>query len=155
MANRSVSNSLSFQCKAGAHGEANWFPHGQGYRVTFARTVEGKRKRISFDFWGSVHDAQQGKDPTRMEVLECWLQEACSGMEYEDDFQGFCREFGYDYEAALEYERDYRKQSDQRKTWKGCIKMYRKAQTLGFDPGEVWNTEFAGDNYPSDEEIAA
>lgn len=42
--------------------------HGDRYRVTIKRQ---NRQSISFDFWNSLSDKQDGKRPTAYDVLSC------------------------------------------------------------------------------------
>ena len=44
---------------------------GTHYRVKIARTNTKFNGSISFDFWGSVHDAETGRTPTAYDVLAC------------------------------------------------------------------------------------
>lgn len=67
---------------------AAWEHSGHHYRVTL--TGKG-RPRLTFDFWGSQHDMEQGKDPTPYDVLSCLSSDSHScGM----SFGEFCSEFG-------------------------------------------------------------
>lgn len=48
--------------------------HGDRYRVTIKRDGTGAiplTNSISFDFWNSLNDAQEGKKPTAYTVLAC------------------------------------------------------------------------------------
>lgn len=87
---------------------AQWQPAGHHYRVTLSRShrpieqraVAGypvgvmldKSTRLTFDFWGSVNDADKGKDPTPYDVLAC----VSSDIYTPETFEEFCSEFGYD-----------------------------------------------------------
>jgi hypothetical protein len=77
--------------------------HGDRYRITISRKGGG---RISFDFWNSLHDVQNGAttvDP--YSALSCIGGDAhCAGT-----FEDFCADSGYD--------EDSRKAHD---TWKRC-----------------------------------
>ena len=71
--------------------------HGDRYRVTISREGSG---RLSFDFWNSVKDVQDGKEPTAYDVLAC-----ISGDIYTpEDFAEFCSEYGYDPDSRRAYQ---------------------------------------------------
>lgn len=53
------------------------------------------RRSISFDFWNSLHDVQQGKSPTAYDVLACVSGDVYSPETFED----FCSEYGYDADS--------------------------------------------------------
>ena len=67
--------------------------HGDRYRVTIWRGKGGRR--LSFDFWNSLNDCQQGKEPTAYNVLAC----ISSNVNCPDTFGNFCREYGYDADS--------------------------------------------------------
>jgi hypothetical protein len=48
--------------------------HGNRYRVSLMR--QDQRKRLSFDFWNSKHDADKGRDPGYYDVLACVASDA-------------------------------------------------------------------------------
>jgi len=66
--------------------------HGDRYRVTIGRKGGG---RVSFDFWNSQKDMQEGKEPTAYDVLSC----AGSDINCPDTFEDFCGEYGYDLDS--------------------------------------------------------
>lgn len=68
--------------------------HGDQYRVTLKRTGDA-RKSVSFDFWNSLNDSQQGKTPSAYDVL------ACISSDYytPDTFEDFCSNYGYDEDS--------------------------------------------------------
>lgn len=47
-------------------------------------------KRITFDYWGSIRDAEEDRHPTPYDVLAC----ISSDMHCAESFQDFCSEFG-------------------------------------------------------------
>jgi hypothetical protein len=63
--------------------------HGHHYRVTLSKPA----KRLTFDFWSSIKDAEDGiKTVTPYSVLAC-----ISGDAYTPEtFKDFCAEFGYE-----------------------------------------------------------
>ena len=66
--------------------------HGDRYRVTISRKGGG---RLGFDFWNSVNDVQNGKEPTAYDVLAC-----ISGDVFcPETFKDFCGEYGYDEDS--------------------------------------------------------
>ena len=66
--------------------------HGDRYRVTISRKGGG---RLGFDFWNSVKDVQNGKEPTAYDVLAC-----ISGDVFcPETFKDFCGEYGYDKDS--------------------------------------------------------
>lgn len=70
--------------------------HGDRYRVTLRQTDATRRPRsVSFDFWNSHSDMQNGKRPTAYDVLAC-----VSGDIYcPESFEEFCGEYGYDEDS--------------------------------------------------------
>lgn len=65
-----------------------WGPNhgGNHYRVT----LSGKCRRLTFDFWGSINDAQNGEDPSAYSILACISSDAYTS----DTFADFCSEMG-------------------------------------------------------------
>lgn len=49
----------------------------------------------TFDFWGSIHDKENNKKPTKYGVLACLSVEEFLG------FEDFCSSFGYDTDSIL------------------------------------------------------
>lgn len=91
--------------------------HGDCYRVTMRRNG----KRISFRFWNSLNDSQNGKALDAYSVLAC-----CSSDLYcPDTFEDFCAEYGYDL--------DSRKAES---TFKLCLAQKERLEKL-FDSEEV------------------
>ena len=76
--------------------------HGDRYRVTISRKGGG---RISFDFWNSLHDMQEGNHPHPYDVLSCISLDAYCP----DTFEDFCEEYGYDQDSRKAFS-----------TWKQC-----------------------------------
>ena len=86
------------------------------YRVGIHRPLksgyDGTPRRIGFNFWGSINDAEKGIHPSSYNVLAC-----ISGDVYcPDTFEEFCSEYGYD--------------EDSRKAWKIFKKAGRFAEKL-------------------------
>lgn len=51
--------------------------------------------RLTFDFWGSVNDFNEGREPTAYDVLACISGDA----NYPDKFEDFCSEMGMDTDS--------------------------------------------------------
>lgn len=66
-------------------------PCGDHYRVT----LSGKKRRLSFDFWGSQRDAETGEDPSPYSVLAC----VSSDINTPETFAKYCQEFGDDEDS--------------------------------------------------------
>jgi hypothetical protein len=66
--------------------------HGDRYRVTISRKTGG---RVSFDFWNSQKDMQEGKSPTACDALACISSDATCP----DNFEDFCAEYGYETDS--------------------------------------------------------
>lgn len=64
----------------------------QHYRVTIRR-IGGLS--ISFDFFGSIHDASIGKAPSAYDVLAC----ISGDIHCPDTFADFCAEYGYNEDS--------------------------------------------------------
>jgi len=63
-----------------------------GITVRAARASGG---RLSFDFWNSQKDMQEGKAPTAYDVLAC----ISGDVNCPDTFEDFCGEYGYDLDS--------------------------------------------------------
>lgn len=59
-----------------------------------ARNVKNSR-RLVFDFWGSIKDAEDGKEPTAYDILACISSDAYTP----ETFAEFCGEFGYEADS--------------------------------------------------------
>jgi hypothetical protein len=68
--------------------------HGDEYTVTLRRHT-GRPESISFSFWNSQHDMQEGKSPTAYNVLAC----ISSDIYTPETFEEFCAEYGYDADS--------------------------------------------------------
>lgn len=64
---------------------------GNHYRVT----LSGKARRLTFSFWGSIKDAEEGRYPTAYSVLSCISSDANTPEAFAD----FCNEYGYDSDS--------------------------------------------------------
>lgn len=73
--------------------------HGHHYRVTISRGKSPrpicsgttlKPDRFTFDFWGSIADAQSGKHPHAYDILACISSDAHTP----ETFEGWCSEYG-------------------------------------------------------------
>ena len=67
---------------------------GAGQEARFCEHVDHP-KRITFDFWNSQHDMQEGKSPTVYDVLSC----IGADVGLPDAFEEYCREFGGDEDS--------------------------------------------------------
>jgi hypothetical protein len=66
--------------------------HGDRYRITISRKGAG---RLSFDFWNSQHDRDEGNEPTAYDVFA-----SISGDAYcPDAFEEFCSEYDHDTDS--------------------------------------------------------
>lgn len=65
---------------------APWDVAGHHYRVT----LSGHRRRFTFDFWGSAHDAAENVDPSAASILSC----VASDINTPETFEDFCAEYG-------------------------------------------------------------
>ncbi len=93
------------------HKSCPWSESASGnhYRITIYRKDEYKKGvmvpdcdsndnpqgRMSFDFWGSINDAQAGRDPSAYDVLAC----ISSDIYCDDSFSEFCGSMGYDEDS--------------------------------------------------------
>jgi len=68
--------------------------HGEEFKITIirdSRKVGVRRKKsISFSFWNSLADLQDGKKPTPYSILAC----ISSDLYCPDTFKEYCEEFG-------------------------------------------------------------
>jgi hypothetical protein len=77
---------------------------GHHYRVTLSRTFDNFNQatgvqppsRLVFDFWGSIADAENGRDPSAYDVLAC-----ISGDSYcaDQSFAEWCGDYGEDVDS--------------------------------------------------------
>jgi hypothetical protein len=82
--------------------------HGDRYRVTLSKNDEEQgRARVSFDFWNSHKDMQDGKEPDAYDVLSC----IASDLYAPETFEEFCSEYGYD-EDSRKAERTFKATND-------------------------------------------
>lgn len=93
---------------------AHWEPSGNHYRVT----ISGKLRRITFDFWGSVHQADNNLTPREYSVLAC----ISSDVYVPNKFKDFCDEYGYEEDSIKAMQ-----------TWQRCIKFERRLRAFFTD----------------------
>ena len=67
--------------------------HGDEYQITISR--KGVSGRLSFRFWNSLNDVQNGNEPNAYDVLSCVSSEAYTP----ETFRDFCAEYGYDEDS--------------------------------------------------------
>ena len=60
---------FTVRIKPGAKDEPAWDVHGIGYNVTVRRKSDGRR--LSFDFWDSKANMDEGREPTAYDILAC------------------------------------------------------------------------------------
>lgn len=94
----------------------------------FKVSVKHEQNSISFDYYGSQHDWQQGNETLEgndlLFTFRSFLGDAQSGaMTFED----FCGEFGYDTDS---------RQAE--KIWKACKKAMTQAKNLGIDEDKIY-----------------
>ncbi len=83
--------------------------HGYRYRVRIRRRETGRN--LTFYFWGSHHDMQEGRAPNAYDVLAC-----ISGDQFcPEDFRDFCAEYGYDCDSRKAYA-----------TWRRCLRFAKR-----------------------------
>ncbi len=89
--------------------------HGDRYRVTISRKRGAPAPaRVSFDFWNSLHDVQQGETTvTPYSTLACISSDAYTP----DDFESFCGDFGYATDSRVAEQ-----------TWKRCLAFAKRLQ---------------------------
>lgn len=59
-------------------------------------TVTHNKKRLSFDFWGSVMNPENKTEQEVVFAFYCFLSDSCAGN---GTFENFCSEFGYDQDS--------------------------------------------------------
>lgn len=69
--------------------------HGDRYRIRISG--QNGKGSISFDFWNSLNDVQEGRRPRAYEVLACISSEAYCP----DTFEDYCAEYGYDEDSRM------------------------------------------------------
>lgn len=84
---------------------APWHDESRGerhhYRVTLSRNVYAGRNshspkaRLTFDFFGSIADAEKGAHPRAYDVLAC----LSGDINTPDTFAEFCGDYGYDADS--------------------------------------------------------
>lgn len=115
----------TFRIKAKYIGKVYGFPNekdSKGHHNQFNVSITNMdtKRRISFKYYGSVADYQQGIDCIEEEehpsLLYCFIYDAHIGYSTFDDF---CSEFGYDTDSR-----------SAEKIYKACIKTMEKAFKL-------------------------
>lgn len=79
-------------------------------------TLKNSKGACVFDFFGSINDFEQGKEPSEYDIL------ACLDYHTSNSFENFCADFGYD--------------SDSRKTnkiWKSSLKQSNELRAIFTD----------------------
>jgi len=79
-----------------------WGKEGKKHGMHYSVTLENKRGKYVFDYWGSIADAEkirfgEGKKvkPSAYDVL------ACLSTDYDDNFDDFCDSFGYSSDSIM------------------------------------------------------
>lgn len=83
------------------------------FRHHYRVTLKGPGGSYTFDFWGSIADAENGKDAKPYDVLACLEWYAA------EDYQEFCSEFGYETDSRKAYQ-----------TWKACTAQRRALERI-------------------------
>ena len=84
------SKSVKISCKYGAPANSE-FPNSTGWTVTLK--YQGHQVTTPF-YQGSAHT----EEPTAADVLYCLIQDT-SGYDYNDSFEDWCSEYGYDTDS--------------------------------------------------------
>lgn len=95
---------------------APWDDKGE-FRHHYRVTLRGPGGSYTFDFWGSIQDAMDGKQAKPYDVL------ACLEWYASEDYQDFCSEFGYETDSRKAYQ-----------TWKACTAQRRSLERIFPDP---------------------
>lgn len=86
---------------------------GHHYRITLSR--KGKTGRVAFDYWGSIADAEKGKEPGAYDVLAC----ISGDINIPETFADYCSEYGEDSDSIKA-----------RQTWKRCDSFARRLRAF-------------------------
>lgn len=101
-----ASNGIKLSATLSNSKTAPWSDDGQDrnhYRITLSRPSIPAWKaanqcgcpRITFDFWDSIANSEQGKAPAAYDVFAC----IGGDVNCPDTFQDFCAEYGYDSDS--------------------------------------------------------
>ena len=76
--------------------QPHWSLDGK-HGIQYAVTLKNKRGAYTFDFWDSLHNKEQGNQPTEYDVL------ACLQVEQFNTFEDFADCYGYDQDSRQAY----------------------------------------------------
>jgi len=131
-----ASNGLKFRATLSDSKAPAWSKgeqHGHHYRVTLSRDSAAKRyakggrdlsrlpTRLTFDFWGSIADAQKGTHPHAYDVLAC----LSSDVHTPDTFEDWCADLGYEADSITALQ-----------TYSRCSAFAKRLQA-SFTPAEL------------------
>ena len=140
-----TSNGLKFRATLSDTKTPAWSrdgKHGHHYRVTLSRNSpeawkkNTRRKhpnylgedtparscaRLTFDFWGSIANAETGQAPTAYDVLACISGDANAP----DTFEDWCADLGYDTDSLTALQ-----------TYRRCSAFAKRLQAF-FTPAEL------------------
>ena len=83
-----------------------WCKEGEKHGIQYAVTIKNERYSYTFDYWGSISDAEYAENPNAYDVL------SCLDVLYSDTFEDFCADFGYDVDS-IKAEKTYRAMQEQ------------------------------------------
>lgn len=86
--------------------------HGNHYHITLS---QGRQRRLSFDFWGSIRDKEDGKHPTAYDVISCISGDLHTPVTFDD----FCAEYGYSTDSR-----------ETLATWERCLTFSRRLKAF-------------------------
>jgi hypothetical protein len=70
-----------------------WCKDGENHGIHYAVTLKNERYSYTFDYWGSISDAEYAAKPNAYDVL------SCLDVLYSDTFEDFCADFDYDVDS--------------------------------------------------------
>ena len=73
---------------------------GHHYRVTLSQDrkatgIDRPARKLVFDYWGSIRDAETRREPSAYDVLAC----ISGDVYYPESFEDFCAEYGYNEDS--------------------------------------------------------
>lgn len=89
-----------------------WCKDGEKHGINYWVTLKNDRHSYSFNYWGSIADAEKDTKPTAYSIL------ACLSYTPSENFEDFCDNFGYEtdsitalktFEAVQEQEKNLEK----------------------------------------------
>ena len=80
--------------KAEPQNKPLWIKENEKHGINYSIRLKNKKHCFDFNFWGSINDAENNKNPNAYDILAC-----LSGSINVGDFQDFCDNFGYDNDS--------------------------------------------------------